>query len=155
MKIHRVARCTMLLAGFLLFFILEAGCIAQNAADAILGEWYSPDKDGKFLFYKYNGKYYGKVTWIKDPNDANGKPITDKANPDPALRNRPLMGMDVFTHFIYDPEENKWVDGKVYDSRHGDLYSCNMKLISNLVLEVHGFVGFSWLGKSAYFTRNK
>ncbi len=125
----------------------------SQTADAILGEWFAPDKDGKFLFYKDKGKYYGKLIWIKETKDEQGNLKVDKKNPDPAKRNNPMVGTVIFSDFKWDSEELKWVDGKVYDARSGDTWSCEIRLPSNLVLEVRGYLVFSWLGKSAYFTR--
>lgn len=146
---HRI----VILASIMAFILLELPSVAQSACDAILGEWVSPEKDGRFLFYKSNGKYYGKLCWLKEPNDANGKPKVDAANDDPTKRNVPMLGLVVFSGFVYDEDDNEWVEGKVYDARYGDLYSCRLRLVSNLLMEVRGYILFSWLGKSAYFTR--
>jgi uncharacterized protein (DUF2147 family) len=143
----------IILLSFFAFFIAEASSLAQNTCDAILGEWYAPDKDGKFLFYKSNGSYFGKLIWVKETKDENGKIKTDSKNPDPSKRNVPMLGLIIFKDFVWDSEEGEWVDGTVYDARHGDTYSCKIKLASNLVMEVRGFILFSWLGKSAYFSR--
>jgi uncharacterized protein (DUF2147 family) len=143
----------LILISFYAFFLLGASSLAQNSCDDVLGEWFSPDKDGKFLFYKSNGSYFGKLIWLSEPKDKNGNLKVDKANPDPTKRNDPMMGVVVFKDFKWDPEEHEWVDGTVYDARYGDTYSCKIKLSSNLVMEVRGYILFSWLGKSAYFTR--
>jgi uncharacterized protein (DUF2147 family) len=153
MSARKAFRRVLILTSIAAFVLMELSSVAQSAADAILGEWISPEKDGKFLFYKSNGKYYGKVSWLKEPNDASGKPKTDAANDDPAKRSVPMMGLIVFSGFVYDDEEKEWIDGKVYDARNGDLYSCRLRLVSNLLMEVRGYILFSWLGKSAYFTR--
>lgn len=155
MKMHRLTRQLSRIILLSVSLVLGSSGLAQNAAEAILGEWYSPEKDGKFLFYKANGKYYGKLVWTKVPYDENGKPVTDKKNPDPAKRSHPLIGMNIFTDFVYDSEANEWIAGKVYDTRYGDTYCCKMKMISNLVLEVRGYILLPCLGQSAYFTRNK
>lgn len=122
--------------------------------DAICGEWWTPESDGKMFFYKSAGKYHAKVSWIKNPNDPEtGKPRLDKKNPDPKLRNRPIMGLALFYDFVYDVKKQKYVDGNLYDSNSGNTYSCWFKMISNNVLELHGYIGFSLIGKSVFFTR--
>jgi uncharacterized protein (DUF2147 family) len=132
---------------------LASHTLPAQTADAILGEWYSPDKDGKFLFYKSGDKYFGKVCWLREVNDETGKPKKDSHNSDPAKRNNPMMGTVIFSNFVWDPEEKEWVDGKVYDARNGDVYSCRIRLVSASVMEVRGYILFSWLGQSRYFTK--
>ena len=42
---------------------------------------------------------YGKITWLKKPNDARGKPFTDTENPDKSKRNQPLIGLIILKNF--------------------------------------------------------
>lgn len=94
------------------------------------------------------------MSWIKKNIDpATGKPMLDKHNPNPALRSRPIIGLVLFYNFTYSTTKEKYIDGKLYDSDSGNTYSCWIKLIDKNVLELHGFVGFSLIGKSVYFTR--
>lgn len=153
MSTRRVLRRILIFASVLIMVTLRAATLAQSACDACLGEWFSPDKDGKFLFYKSNGTYYGKLIWVKETVDEYGKTKTDSKNPDPSKRNVPMLGLVIFKNFVWDSEESEWVNGTVYDARHGDTYSCKMSMSGKLVLEVRGYILVSWLGKSAYFTR--
>ena len=50
-----------------------------NEADIILGTWLSEHADGKILIYKINGKYFGRLSWIKRRN-ADGSPVDRKSN---------------------------------------------------------------------------
>lgn len=154
MEQRKKTRDAFIIAGMLLFALLPCNLAAQSAnpADAILGEWIAPEKDGKFNIYKSGGKYYGKVTWMKEAYDKNGKLKLDVKNPNPALRGKPLVGSDTFLAFTYNAAENRW-EGKMYDCRTGDTYTAFIKLSSKFVMEVHGYIMFSWLGKSVYFTR--
>lgn len=143
----------------IVFFFLSgaAGTLtAQNSlkADALCGEWWTPDKDGKIFFFKSGTTYSGKVSGFKNPNDPEtGKPRLDKNNPDPSLRKRPIMGLVLFYNFEYNTSKEKYINGELYDSDHGKTYPCWIKLITNNVLELHGYIGFSLIGKSVYFTR--
>jgi len=145
---------------FLCFFIciclLDVSVMAQNSynPDALCGEWWTPGNDGRITFFKNGTTYSGKVSWIKKNIDTEtGKPILDKHNPDPALRGRPVQNLVLFYNFEYSSSKEKYIDGKLYDSNTGNTYSCWIKLIDKNVLELHGFVGFSLIGKSVYFTR--
>jgi uncharacterized protein (DUF2147 family) len=146
--------------GFILvtvfFFMPSAKIFAQKnfAADDINGEWWTLNNEGKMIFFRSNGKYYGMVSWLKFPNDEDGKPRCDKHNPDPSLRSRPLQNLILFSDFAFDEKKEKYVGGMVYDAgESGKKYACWLKLTSRNVLEIHGYIGFSLLGKSVYFTR--
>ncbi len=54
----------------------------KAAAQDITGTWYNAEKDAKIQIYKSGEKYYGKIVWLKNPNDANGNPKTDVKNTD-------------------------------------------------------------------------
>ncbi len=148
--------------GKMVFFMLlcflwqQTTAFAQNAskADDICGEWWTPENNGRMIFFRSNGKYYAKVSWLKISNDKYGKPRCEKQNPDAALRPRPLMDLILFADFTFDSEKGKYTGGKIYDAEEsGSKYSGWLKLIEHNVLEIHGFVGFSLIGKSVYFTR--
>jgi uncharacterized protein (DUF2147 family) len=141
---------------FMCVCMLEVSVMAQNSynPDALCGEWWTPGNDGRIIFFKNGTTYSGKVSWIKKNIDTEtGKPILDKHNPDPALRIRPIQNLVLFYNFAYSSSKEKYIDGKLYDSNTGNTYSCWIKLIDKNVLELHGFVGFSLIGKSVYFTR--
>ncbi|MBC8111629.1 MAG: DUF2147 domain-containing protein, partial [Verrucomicrobia bacterium] len=53
----------------------------QDTPDAIIGVWKTGSGKGMVKIYKDNDKYYGKLVWLKEPNDpATGKPKVDKNN---------------------------------------------------------------------------
>jgi len=142
--------------GWLFMAVSSVILYAQQALkpDALCGEWWTPENQGKIIFFKDGTTYSGKVSWMKKNIDPEtGKPMLDKHNPNPALRNRPVIGLVLFYNFTYNASKEKYIDGKLYDSDSGNTYSCWIKLIDKNVLELHGFVGFSLIGKSVYFTR--
>ena len=60
------------------------------------GTWLSHDGGTKIRVTDCGGKLCGTVVWLNEPIDhATGKPKTDKHNPDPAKRARPLIGLQV------------------------------------------------------------
>jgi uncharacterized protein (DUF2147 family) len=126
---------------------------AAQTADAILGSWANPNGQDHILIYKKGNKYYGKLDWIKYPNDEQGKPKTDKNNPDPALRSRPDLGLELLKDFVYDGD-NVYNDGTVYDPKNGKTYSCKMTLDGNN-LKIRGYIGISLFGRSEIWARVK
>src|SRR5580692_1597714 len=109
-----------------------AFCFAASAqkADAILGTWVNPNGQDHILIYKKGNKYFGKLDWIKFPNDEQGKPKTDKNNPDKALQSRPDLGLELLQDFTFNGN-NVYDDGTIYDPKNGKTYSCKMTLDGN------------------------
>ena len=77
--------------------VLGLLCCVSNAAFAgPVGTWLSQDGGTKVHIAECGGKLCGTVVWLDKPNDPHtGKPKTDKFNPDPAKRSRPLIGLQV------------------------------------------------------------
>lgn len=122
--------------------------------DAIIGTWAVPDGGGHIQIYKSGNKYYGKVAWLKRLNHADGRPKVDENNPDPKLRNRPIVGLVVLRDFIY-ADDNEWDDGIIYEPQSGTDYSGILTLDDANTLTVRGYVGFSIFGKSQTWKRVK
>ncbi len=121
--------------------------------DAIVGTWLTGGKKGKIQIYKQGNKYFGKLSWIEEPNDPKtNRPKVDQNNPDPQKRNQPLLGLVNLTGFRYDGD-NVWEDGKIYDPESGKLYSCKMTLRSPNTLDVRGYVGISLIGRTDTWQR--
>ena len=144
-----------IIAVLLGIFILSGIIIAQVAKDfdTVLGVWLTGKGDAKVQIYKKNNKYFGKIIWLKTPNDEKGKPKVDKENPDENLRNRPILGLEMLTDFVYD-EDSTWEDGDIYDPKSGNSYSCKMYLSKDYkTLEVRGYIGISLFGRTETWKR--
>ena len=138
------------IALFVLFSFYQA--IAQNA-DAILGSWANPSGEDHILIYKRGNKYFGKLDWIKIPNDETDKPKTDKNNPDEKLRTRPEWGLELLKDFSFNGD-NVYEDGTIYDPKNGKTYSCKMALEGTSLI-IRGYIGISLFGRSEIWTRVK
>lgn len=119
--------------------ILLLGSIYSNCQNQIVGKWLSGDKEGITEIYQQNNKYYGKITWLKKPNDARGKPFTDTENPDKSKRNQPLIGLIILKNFEY--KDNEWINGTIYDPESGKTYTCTVWLSDKSTLKVRGYWG--------------
>ncbi len=129
----------------------------QVTANDIVGTWLNEDKDAHVTIFMKGDKFFGKVSWIKEPIDPDtGKEKLDKHNPDPELQKRPSLGIMLLTDFVFDDDE--WEDGDIYDPKNGKTYSCYMEFpdeenLDNL--KIRGYVGISLLGRTTYWTRVK
>jgi uncharacterized protein (DUF2147 family) len=141
-------------SGIILLFltVLSFTAFAQKA-DAVLGSWANPSAEDHILIYKKGNKYFGKLDWIKVPNDESGKPKTDKKNPDLALRSRPELGLELLKDFTFDGD-NVYFDGTIYDPKSGKTYSCKMTIDGDK-LKIRGYIGISLIGRSEIWTRVK
>lgn len=138
---------------FTLFFYVSS--IAQNPGDACVGTWLTGSKKGHVQVYKQGDKYFGKIIWLKEPNDPDtNKPKLDKQNGDASKKSRPIMGMINLSNFKYDGD-NTWVDGKIYDPENGKEYSCKITQSSPNQLSVRGYIGISIIGRTDNWTRVK
>ena len=135
----------------LLFSFVGLLAFSQTNAD-IVGEWYNAEKDAVITLFEENETVSGKITWMKFPNDDNGNPKTDPLNPDEKLKSRARMGMVIMSGFAYD-EDSVWDDGELYDPKKGKTYSGMMTLKDANTLELRGYIGFSFIGRSSTWTR--
>ena len=80
------------------------------------------------------------------------RPDKDENNPDPALRERPLTGLELFTNFSYDGD-GRWSGGTIYDPNSGKTYRCIITWVDADTLKVRGYIGVPMLGRTETWTR--
>ena len=134
----------------LLLLTVFSVSLAKAQTDRIEGLWYNDIKSAKILITKSNGKFNGKVVWLKEPLK-NGKPKVDELNADEKLRTRPRLGLMVLEGFVKDGD-NKYTDGKIYDPNNGKTYSCNITY-KDKELAIRGYIGISLFGRTTTWTR--
>lgn len=149
----------------ILFALVFSLCMAIPTAravdgDDILGLWNTEEKDAVIELFKCGEKYCGRVFWVKEPNysagDKNGRegqPKLDNKNPDPNLRNLPIVGLQIMHDFSFTGN-NAWMGGKMYDPERGKTYSGRMSLTSPNTLNLRGYVLFSLFGRTTTWTRS-
>ncbi len=125
--------------------------LAQNK-DAILGKWLNASGEGQILIYKKGEHYFGKLIWLKKPDDEKGNVKLDNKNPNSSFKSRPLLGLELLKDFTYEGD-GIWEDGSIYDPKTGKTYSCKMSMISSDKLDIRGYVGISLLGRTETWTR--
>jgi uncharacterized protein (DUF2147 family) len=137
----------------LILFGLLLNTLIFSQSHQIEGEWFNEEKDAIITIEKgSDNSYFGKITWMKFPNDENGNPKTDPLNDDENLRSRSRLGMKIMYDFVYDGED-EWDDGEIYDPKSGNTYSGTINMISKNRLNLRGYVGISWFGRTSHWTR--
>lgn len=120
----------------------------------ILGTWLNESGKAKVKIVKRGKKFYGKIIWLREPNDENGKIKLDKENPKKELQSKPLVGLEILKGFKYK-DNKKWQDGTIYDPENGKTYSCNIEMKDNNTLNIRGYIGISLLGRTTTWSRVK
>lgn len=140
---------------FLLIVLLSANLNAQDNGDKLLGVWEPSHGKAKVKIEKIGSKYYGKIVWLKIPNDPEtNAPKVDKNNPDEKMRSTPLRGYRILKDFEYTGE-NEWTKGTIYDPENGNTYSCTIKMTDENTLDIRGYIGISALGRTDIWKRLK
>ncbi len=129
-------------------------CLSVAHADEteVLGVWSSGDSllevamgdDGLSMrVLALQDPLYGEAEGLGEP----GTPRRDDNNPDPALRDRPLVGLELLSGFRYTGK--RW-EGKIYDPASGNTYSSRMERDGQR-LKMRGYVGVPMFGRTQHF----
>jgi uncharacterized protein (DUF2147 family) len=122
-------------------FVLSGTLLLLAATPALsadpVGEWLVKDGSARIKVVSCPPALWGVIS-------AEVKPGRDEANPDPAQRNRPMLGVPILIN-MKQSEPNLWT-GKIYDARGGSLYDAKMSLSRNDMLEVRGCMGGIFCG---------
>lgn len=122
-------------------------------ADRLIGVWEPSNGKARVKVEKIGSKYYGKIVWLREPNDpATGTPKVDKNNPDEAMRSTPLRGYRLLKDFVY-AGNGEWTEGTIYDPENGSTYSCVITLKDENTLDIRGYIGVKALGRTDVWKR--
>ncbi len=138
---------------FLCTGVISKGHNNLPPCEQVCGKWESTEKSIIVLVYMQDNKYLAKLVWYKD---TDGKPLdywTDIRNPDPALRNRKLLGMSVLNNLTYNASTNTWENGVIYDSKNGHTWTASAYIDKSGQLSVRGYWHFKFIGKTMTFRR--
>ena len=123
-----------LFAACLLLPLLTPPALADEAD--VLGEWQT-HKGGHVEFYMCGDKLCGRVSKLaRDDHDA---PPTDINNPDPDMRDRPLLGLVMFKNYT-SAGDGRWTDGEVYNVENGKTYRSKLALLPDDQLKLSGCI---------------
>jgi len=137
----------------LLVLVLIAKFYSSAQSDDVIGVWLTYEEKSQIRIFKAtNGKYYGKIEWLKE--DKNEK---DSNNPDLSLRDKPLMGMTILKGFSYNENKGQWDGGTIYDPKNGKTYDCYMWFEDDRQkLEIKGYVlGMKFIGRTTTWKREE
>src|SRR5882757_4857782 len=91
-RFSMMARLGLAISG--LAVLLGAPVAMAQSASSPMGVWMTQAGDAKVRVSKCGEAICGVVVWLRDPvNPANGLPMVDDKNPNPALARRPMIGL--------------------------------------------------------------
>ena len=93
------------------------------------GDWLVADQDAKIRIQPCGNALCGVLVWAKYP-------ARDVHNPDPSLRNRPLIGVPILTG-LKPSGQNSW-EGQAYNADDGRTYDVTVTLKGPDTLRVEG-----------------
>jgi uncharacterized protein (DUF2147 family) len=117
-----------------------------------VGVWLHDNKRIEIEIASCGDRLCGKLVWFRWPNDAQGLPLVDLKNPDPALRTRPLLGLTILAG-LRRTGDNTWEEGKIYDPDDGSYYSATMSINGDGTLRLRAYVLLPLFGKTLIWTR--
>jgi uncharacterized protein (DUF2147 family) len=123
-----------------LTILLAAG--AALAADAPIGKWNTvDDKTGKVKsevqLYDQDGKLYGKIIGLPQPNDDKGQPkVCTKCQG--ADKDKPIVGLVIIKDLI--PGDGRYKGGTILDPEDGKVYRAEV-WAEGESLKVRGYLG--------------
>lgn len=77
----------------------------------------------------------------------------DVNNPDPALRSRPLCGLQIGNGFQAKGGDQSAENGQIYDPKSGKTYSSSLATSGTEHLKLRGYVGVKLFGRTEEWTR--
>jgi uncharacterized protein (DUF2147 family) len=135
---HRAYAAAM---GLLTAAIFAPGSQSQAASADPTGYWMKPDaeRESKIQVFKCGTsktQLCAKIIWLKEPNDSRGKPLHDLRNEDPSMRDRPIVGLTIFT--ALSPSAPSTWTGKIYNPEDGHTYSATLTVVSRRQIMLRG-----------------
>jgi uncharacterized protein (DUF2147 family) len=139
------------------YFLLAASAFGAGPSD-IMGTWRTERDESRVEIYRCGEKICGKIIWLKYPlyidarDGVVGTPVIDRKNPDPALKNRPVLGLRIMEGFT-EVGDNRWGNGTCYDPKSGNTYRGKIRQAAPDRLELRGYIGIPLLGRTSVWTR--
>ncbi len=132
-----------------LLLTLALAATDGGSPPGIEGEWLTADRANRVVITCTSGRCSGRLSWLLD--EADGGVLRDTENPDPRLRGRRLLGLEILSSLKAMGDGD--FEGSLYDPTDGSTYRGRVRLTSARTLSLRGFVGLPLFGRSETWTR--
>ncbi|MGE0734509.1 MAG: DUF2147 domain-containing protein [Alphaproteobacteria bacterium] len=144
------ARLRFSCVGFVVAVLAATSVYAEVPTPA--GVWMHANQRIRIEIVPCGDRLCGKLIWFKRPNDAQGLPLVDVQNSNPALRGRPLLGLTILEG-LRRSGEHTWEDGRIYNPDDGEDYRARMTIGGDGTLRVRAYVLAPLFGETQIWTR--
>jgi len=140
------------------FWTFALGLLLLTPASAHAGDptglWWADGGAAQVEIVRCDEALCGKVVWLRSPFDLNGCPLRDEKNPDPELRGRDVLGLQLL-HGLRpsDADEEEWKGGRIYDPGAGRTYRAALRMDGPDRLKLRGYMGIRLLGRTTDWIR--
>jgi uncharacterized protein (DUF2147 family) len=120
--------------------VMALGAFDANAAQPaeVVGVWLNPQGTTRVRIGPCGPAFCGTIVWLQtSTNPQTGEPLTDTNNPDPANRNRPILGMQILTDMKPGPTGGAWT-GKIYAPNDGKIHDATFSMDGPNALKLEG-----------------
>jgi len=125
----------------------------SRAADPT-GLWWAEGGSAQVEVLPCDGALCARVVWLRFPLDEFGCQLRDEENPDPTLRSREMIGIQLMEGLRASPDDaNEWSGGHIYDPTSGRTYQAVVEFDELGRLRVRGYLGIRLLGRTAIWNR--
>lgn len=131
---------------------LIAAILFSFQSNSVVGTWVSIDDEtevekSEIILYIEDGKLFGRIERLLLPEDQGKLCVSCKGKD----KDQPIEGLVILKGLEQDGD--RWTDGDILDPANGKLYDCTISLASPNTLNVRGFLGFSFLGRTQVWKR--
>lgn len=156
-SLHRRLAPGLTTAGLILVAIGAAGTSTSSGASppvsgSPIGRWYAEGGAAQVEVSDCGGDLCGRVMWLRSPFDENGCELRDRYNPDPALRERPVVGVQILAG-LEASGDHVWTGGEIYDPASGNTYHCTLSFEDENRLRLRGYIGVPLFGRTTTWIR--
>ncbi|MEQ1576783.1 MAG: DUF2147 domain-containing protein, partial [Hyphomicrobium sp.] len=154
-KLHEPARLQAVHALIAVFLAIFAGSMIKPAAaqtpSNVTGVWFDSAGEGAIEVAPCGNRMCGRIVWLKQPLNAEGKPLFDRHNPNASKQSRPICGLQILRD-LQPLTDGSWGRGIVYDPKKGAENEASIKPLGGGKLQLTGY-GLFGLSKSFEWTR--
>ena len=125
--------------------------VRPGSAESPHGVW-MVDGEAAVQLFDCQGMLCGRIVWLQVPENPEGQLKVDKLNPDPALRQRELCGLDVISN-LRPVGDDHWEAGRFYNPDSGKTYDVKLEVASSDRAVARFYQGSTILGETKTLSR--
>ncbi len=144
---------TLVVATWSMLTTAPASGANRTSAASPLGRWYAEGGAAQVEIVPCDKDLCGRVVWLRSPFDEDGCELRDRNNPSPALRARPVLGLEILRAAPALSGGGTAEGCTFYDPVSGRTYHCQLWLDGDDRLNLRGYFGIPLLGRTATWLR--